>query len=327
MSNPMTHPEAIRHWNNLGTSIQQNLEKLVYAEDTSPGRSAAYLVVIYTDPSNKMVYGKVAYGKIGTKLTYHDVFTTSYASYNTADAHVSIANTKVMDKLQAKLRKNYRGQDSYTRGTGNPRAKPKETNLPLTSVLPMNIGSSNKDFPDYIEVEDINDRHRDLIESESFVFERIPQRMRMGYIIFVQQGIGIYTISGQLTGAHEYDGSKHNHFNDFVDIIKDGVIFTGHVDGNGRIVIQHYKGHLFSKVARPDLTWAQQKTITTLILNTLYNDKEDIYDRNLPVYCADYVVEKRDKLIMIDNKGHGYATNVAYYHPHQTIEAINYLER
>ena len=321
MSNSMSNPNALAYWDALSPSMKLNTKRFIYLEDTTGTRNAAYIGIVYTDPSNNTVMGQVGYGYIGRNLTFKDLYTGSYSSENAERNHVDLALIKVLEQVKTKTKKNYKMLENYQpSGSKAPNA------VSLPDYLPNTINIYDLDFPELIEWSTDDRPHADLIIDNNIVFERIPNRMRMTYIMLIQQGIGIYNISGGLTGAIEYDGVLHNTFADFQEVIKDGVIFTGHINRNNKIVIQRFLRHLNTSNPVKN-TWAQQKTITTLIMNTLYNDKEDIYDKNLPIYCADYVVDEDEKMAMIDDRGHGYATNVAFYNPHEKIEAINFLER
>lgn len=309
------------------------------ATDTTGGRAASYIAVVYDDVNNSQICAYTAYGKITASHTRKDLAPYPYSDSNSRHNAAMSMKSRVGSLIQSKLDKNYVQQDifvdsslsnsgSATQVRTTPKAKP----LPkkMTAVPPiearMSIRTSPYDFPDRDEVSKF--KMDALIDTGDYAWERYPNRMRMTYIVLYRDVIALYNISGGLTADIKYDSHYHVLSDEMLEDIGDGLIFTGHRDPAGNLVVHQYLG----KVDEPssltrDLTWAKQKSMTTYFFNTLYNKKEDIYDTNLPIYLSDYVTDRRGVIGLMSMVDYGYASNIAFHDPHRPVKVINVLER
>lgn len=307
---------------------KDNCVFFVATVDTSAGRAASYIGVVYDDVNNSRIVGYIAYGKITATHTKKDVSSIHYRDTKERDESIAQMNTMVRSHVNAKLSKNYVQQDYFVDSSVTPaQSKPSNVPPPNRSIDEHHyISTMARDFPD--RVEHAFDAHDKILEAPHYIWERYPNRMRMMYVVLFKDCIALYNVSGGLTGDIKYDDHKHVIGLEMLEDIGEGLLFTGHRDPVGNIVIHQYLRKLNDTgVSMKKLTWAQQKSITTYLFNTLYNKKEDIYDSNLPIYLNDYVTGRQDALIMIAMYDPGYATNVMFHDPHKEIVQLHYLER
>lgn len=296
---------------------QRNLLLFQAATDTVGGRSASYHVVVYDDVDAKTIRGYCAYGKIGAAQQRTDLNPYTYRNEAERMNMVSQVKSTAHRKMQEKLNKNYLLQEEFDAAY----VLKRDRSIDKYAYIPVYDG----DFPD--RVEHSKDAHDAILQDPNLVWERFPNRMRMMYVVLFHDGIALYNVSGGLTGDIQYDQSYQPNA-ELLEDIGEGLVFTGHRDPVGNIVIHHYLRQLGNEgVKQKVLTWAQQKSMTTYFFNTLYNGKEDIYDSNLLIYLNDYVTGEQDARAMIANPDPGYATNVMFHNPHSPIGILNYLER
>lgn len=325
----ITNIKSIWYHNHMSQYQKNNLCFLQTAVDTFNGREASYVGVVYNDANNQCIVGYTAYGKITASHKATHIPSIFYNDVNTMTRSIAEMTNRIKAKVNEKLKKNYVQQDIVqitNQQVPKPKSKPvAQPRNPNPAEDRPSIRTSRYDFPDRLDIR--KDMYEQLT-TEGYVWQRYPNRMRMTYIILYQDCIALYNISGGLTADIRYDAKDHNLSPELLEDIGDGLMFTGHRDPVGNLVVQQYLGQVNEPASSTaKLTWAKQRSISTYIFNTLYNGKEDIYDTNLPIYLSDYVTSREDIDKLVALKDYGYASNVAFHSPHEPIRIVNVLER